>query len=259
MRNLILLFILSISYSLTAQNFKYDDKTEKYILKKAGDDKKSTLIVDEYKKENNGGIKIRMGDKWGLIKYNGEVLIEPGYEDINSQINKLHIVKINGKYGVIDLEEKLMLEPIYDQIDYYNEEESLVKLNGEWGLLKAENFIKVEAPAIYCNPQTRATIKKCVGKEVSCYEKTFLTEIYSNLRYPAKARENGIQGTALAELILSETGVIEQVRIVDGVSPEIDEEVIRTLSNINLEWIPAMDAGKNVKYKFYMPVNFKLQ
>lgn len=259
MKSLVYFLLLTLTSSASAQNFKFNEKTQKYDIKKAGSYKTSRLSVDDIINELNGGIKIKSGNKWGLIKYNGEVIVEPKYENITSQSNELHIVKVDGKYGVIDLQENFVLEPKYDQIDYSNVDQSYVKINGKWCLKKGETYIEVGKPTIYRNPQVKPTLKECIDQEPNCVQKKLLKKVYGNLRYPDLARIKRIQGITISEVIISENGKIEQVRVIEGLGHGIDEVVHQTLSNNDLEWIPAKDHGENVKYKFYMPIIFRLE
>jgi len=84
---------------------------------------------------------------------------------------------------------------------------------------------------------------------------SFLQE---NLVYPEKAKEAGIQGTVFASFVVRSTGEITDVKILRGLSPEIDQEVIRVLELMPY-WEPGrLDNDEPASVQFNMPVRFQL-
>lgn len=58
----------------------------------------------------------------------------------------------------------------------------------------------------------------------------FLKFMSQNIVYPEVSRLAGIQGTVYASFFVDEKGMISQITIVKGLSPEIDAEVKRVLA-----------------------------
>lgn len=82
--------------------------------------------------------------------------------------------------------------------------------------------------------------------------------IYKNLKYPKKAKKDKIEGTCHLEFFLESDGKIKDVKIIDSVSPEIDQEAIRLIKLTEGQWIPSKYNGENVRSYVRYYVNFKL-
>lgn len=81
--------------------------------------------------------------------------------------------------------------------------------------------------------------------------------IQKNLRYPALARNNKVQGTIYAGFIIDEKGFIKFPQILQGLGYGCDEEVVRVL-NLMQQWSPAQQNGRNVAIKYILPISFYL-
>jgi len=84
-----------------------------------------------------------------------------------------------------------------------------------------------------------------------------LKYMYKNIKYPAVAMEAGIQGQVVIQIVIDKDGKIHDPKIVRGVSPELNAEAIRVISNMP-QWIPGKQKGKNVATRFTLPVRFRL-
>lgn len=82
--------------------------------------------------------------------------------------------------------------------------------------------------------------------------------IIQNLRYPIRAAEKGIQGRVFVQYVLDENGNVKYPRIIEGVSPEINEEVIRLINSLP-QYEPSTYDGISVPMYFTMPIRFRLQ
>ena len=78
-----------------------------------------------------------------------------------------------------------------------------------------------------------------------------------NLRYPAKAHQERIQGRVIAGFVVEKDGSISTPTIVRSVSPEVDAEAIRVLSTMP-KWTPGTQRGKEVRVRYTVPILFKL-
>lgn len=92
----------------------------------------------------------------------------------------------------------------------------------------------------------------------NCADKKMLEFIYSNIRYPARARENNVQGMAIARFVIEKNGEASEIRVVKGLSQDIAKEVLRVVSSMP-KWIPGQQDGENVRVQFNLPVKFKLE
>ena len=82
--------------------------------------------------------------------------------------------------------------------------------------------------------------------------------VYTYLRYPAKAVEEGIQGRVLVDFIIDENGEVTDVRVLRGVHPLLDEEAVRVVS-ASPKWKPGKVRGKKVKSEISMYIEFRLK
>ncbi len=81
--------------------------------------------------------------------------------------------------------------------------------------------------------------------------------IGKNLRYPAKAQQEKIQGRVIASFIVEKDGSISEPTIMRSVSPELDAEAIRLLSTMP-KWTPGTQGGKEVRVRYTVPIHFRL-
>lgn len=87
----------------------------------------------------------------------------------------------------------------------------------------------------------------------------FRDYIQKNIIYPANAAKKGIQGKVVAQFIVDQNGKVESgVKIVRGVSPELDQETRRVIES-SPAWVPGTVKGKPVRQLFTMPVTFALR
>ena len=105
---------------------------------------------------------------------------------------------------------------------------------------KVYSFVSLENPPTY------------PGGIVKFYE--FLG---TNIKYPADARENKIQGNVHISFTVETDGSITDIRVEKGVYPSIDDEAVRVLK-LGKKWNPGMLDGKPVRVKYNIPIKFSL-
>jgi protein TonB len=88
-------------------------------------------------------------------------------------------------------------------------------------------------------------------------ERGLLEFIGANLRYPAIAQENNIQGRVIVKFCVTSKGGVDLVSIYKGVDPELDAEAIRVVKLLPL-FKPGKQGGKPVPVWFSVPINFKI-
>lgn len=89
-------------------------------------------------------------------------------------------------------------------------------------------------------------------------EEAMLKYIYSQMKYPAIARENGIQGRVIIQFVVSKTGELQNIRVVRGIGAGCDEEAIRVVKSMP-KWKPGKQGGRPVPVQFTLPLKFTLQ
>jgi len=82
--------------------------------------------------------------------------------------------------------------------------------------------------------------------------------IYSKIKYPVIAQENGIVGRVFVKFIVGKDGGVYNVEILRGVDPSLDKEAIRVIENLP-KFQPGMQRGKPVKVSYTSVIKFVLQ
>lgn len=82
--------------------------------------------------------------------------------------------------------------------------------------------------------------------------------IANSIVYPQQAKLQGIEGRVFVQFVVNQKGDVEQVKIVRGVHPALDEEAVRVIS-ILPKWKPGMHKGKPVNVRFTVPINYQLK
>ena len=91
----------------------------------------------------------------------------------------------------------------------------------------------------------------------ACADRAMLEYIYRNIRYPARAREYGVEGVAVISFVINADGTVTDIESVYGISEDIRAEVIRLVEAFP-RWEPGMQNGKAVRVVFNLPVSFRL-
>ena len=90
-----------------------------------------------------------------------------------------------------------------------------------------------------------------------CSDKKMLQFVYENIKYPAKAREAGIQGTVVVSFIIRKDGSVTDAEVKRPIDGGCSEEVMRVVKMMP-KWTPGLVDGKAVDSYFTLPVKFKL-
>ena len=80
----------------------------------------------------------------------------------------------------------------------------------------------------------------------------------TNVKYPAVAEENGIQGRVICTFVVERDGSITDVKVIRPIDPSLDKEAVRVLKSMP-KWIPGKLKGEPVRVKYTLPVTFRLQ
>ena len=114
--------------------------------------------------------------------------------------------------------------------------------------------------------ETRPILKSCSTKAVyeqeECNKKTLFHDFYKLFKYPAEARENGIEGTVKVSWIVEKDGSVTDVRLEEGLEGGCGEavyEAYKTLESKQEVFIPAENNGEKVRCRFFCGVKFRLE
>ena len=78
------------------------------------------------------------------------------------------------------------------------------------------------------------------------------------IKYPAKARKEGIEGRVIVEFIVEKDGSISGPKVIRSLTPKCDAEALRVVKSMP-KWKPGKQNGKFVRVKYTLPVRFKLK
>lgn len=88
-------------------------------------------------------------------------------------------------------------------------------------------------------------------------EEAFGKFLRDHIRYPAVAKENGVQGRAFLQFVVEVDGRLTDMKIIRDPGSGLGEEAARVLK-ISPHWSPGIQNGKKVRVQFTVPVNFTL-
>ena len=77
------------------------------------------------------------------------------------------------------------------------------------------------------------------------------------IRYPEVCRTLGIQGVVQVEFVVETNGSISNIKILDPVYRDLDEEAIRVIS-ASPKWKPGKQMGRAVRVFYQIPIKFTL-
>jgi len=80
----------------------------------------------------------------------------------------------------------------------------------------------------------------------------------SNIKYPEKAKADGIHGKVYVNFIVEKDGKVTNVNVLRGIGGGCDEESVRVLNSMP-NWIPGKQRGENVRVSYNLPIKFALQ
>ena len=79
-----------------------------------------------------------------------------------------------------------------------------------------------------------------------------------NLRYPTEAQKSKVEGRVFVQFVISETGEIQQLRVLKGIGSGCDEEAVRVVSQMP-KWNPGKQNGTPVSVQYNLPIQFSLE
>lgn len=88
-------------------------------------------------------------------------------------------------------------------------------------------------------------------------EAALMKYMQNNIKYPVVAIENGTQGNVIVQFVVKKDGTIGIVKIVRGLSPELNKEAIRLCKSLP-KFIPGTMKGEAVNVWYTSVVSFRL-
>ena len=115
-----------------------------------------------------------------------------------------------------------------------------------------------EAPRF---PTPCETLDTTAAAKSECAQIGLLDYVNSRALYPAAAREQGISGMVVISFIVEKNGLINRPEIVRDPGGDLGLAALRSVVGMAREvrWRPAFKDGKPVRYKFNLPIRFRLE
>jgi protein TonB len=95
-----------------------------------------------------------------------------------------------------------------------------------------------------------------IRQDSSVREMLFL--IYKNVKFPPICRQNYFEGTAGVSFIIEKDGSMSNAVIIRNPGCETGEEALRVVQLLP-KFYPAMKDGKAVRFRYNIPVKFRLE
>ncbi|GHE70227.1 MULTISPECIES: energy transducer TonB [Roseivirga] len=81
--------------------------------------------------------------------------------------------------------------------------------------------------------------------------------LLTNLTYPEKAKEKGVEGNVYLSFVVDKTGELRDFKVMRGIGAGCDEEALRVLMESE-KWVPGKQQGEPVSARMQLRIAFKL-
>lgn len=86
-----------------------------------------------------------------------------------------------------------------------------------------------------------------------------MSHICSNIKYPAKAMGNKVEGTVVVQFVVDKEGKVTNVKVTRSLSPECDAEALRVVKTLKKFKPGRMKDGRIVPVYFTVPIRFAIK
>lgn len=93
--------------------------------------------------------------------------------------------------------------------------------------------------------------------EFKAQEMTLIEFLSTNIKYPAVARKEGIEGTIFVTFIVEKDGSLNDIKLLRGIGGGCDQEAMRVVKL--LSFTPGKQRGKTVAVQYNLPIKFSLK
>lgn len=184
--------------------------------------------------------------KKAVVILDGKVLpVDFNYDRLNpDSIQKMEVFKSDSISKLTELAQKYEIETKNGVV-----------------VITTKRFERLKNLKIYPNSKTPGREVLTVVEKLPTFvggNKALLEFINKNLHYPTDAQIAKISGTVILRFIVTKEGKVEDVELLRGLCPSIDEESIRVASLIP-DFIPGEQNGVKVNVYYCLPIVFKLK
>lgn len=90
-----------------------------------------------------------------------------------------------------------------------------------------------------------------------CAERALMSFIYSQIKYPAMAKEVGEEGTVFVEFVVRKNGNVDNFKVLREPGAILGKEALRVVNKMP-RWIPGKQRGRPVAVRYRLPIKFEL-
>jgi protein TonB len=147
-----------------------------------------------------------------------------------------------------------------EEIEEIEIEETEVDEETEIEIVEEVEEVLEEVP-IFAIVEDMPTWPGCSGSKAekkACFEEKMMKFLYSNVKYPAMAKDANIQGVVYLNFEISEKGNIKDIKILRGIGGGCDEESIRVVKMMP-QIVPGQQRGKPARVTYNLPLRFSLK
>ena len=218
-----------------------------------------TVIPFVYKRAKDfseGFAAVKTTQKWGFVDKEGNNVIPCRYDTVASFKEGLAAAVKNGKCGYVNANGQEIVPFIFDKPEDYeplndfHEGLAIVKKNGAFGYVDKEGKSTFDVAANNTSkPRAIEVMPFFPGGQQGLME-----WFNSNFQVPAEAVRDRAVGKTVVSFVVSKTGEVTNVEILESVHPAIDE-VAKKLFVKMPRWTPGTLDGVPVNVKYSMPFN----
>ena len=218
-----------------------------------------TVIPFVYKRAKDfseGFAAVKTTQKWGFVDKEGNNVIPCRYDTVASFKEGLAAAVKNGKCGYVNANGQEIVPFIFDKPEDYeplndfHEGLAIVKKNGAFGYVDKEGKSTFDVAANNTSkPRAIEVMPSFPGGQQGLME-----WFNSNFQVPAEAVRDRAVGKTVVSFVVSKTGEVTNVEILESVHPAIDE-VAKKLFVKMPRWTPGTLDGVPVNVKYSMPFN----
>ena len=218
-----------------------------------------TVIPFVYKRARDfseGFAAVKTTQKWGFVDKEGNNVIPCRYDTVASFKEGLAAAVKNGKCGYVNANGQEIVPFIFDKPEDYeplndfHEGLAIVKKNGAFGYVDKEGKSTFDVAANNTSkPRAIEVMPSFPGGQQGLME-----WFNSNFQVPAEAVRDRAVGKTVVSFVVSKTGEVTNVEILESVHPAIDE-VAKKLFVKMPRWTPGTLDGVPVNVKYSMPFN----
>ncbi len=122
--------------------------------------------------------------------------------------------------------------------------------------LNSGNTLAISKPSVADPNQIFTAVEVSPGYPGG--ENAFGQFLMNNIRYPASAKKNKVEGRVFLTFVVETDGALSNIVAVRTPSADLADEAIRVMKDCP-KWTPGYQSGKPVRVQYTVPINFTLQ